>query len=127
MRIPMTQRAGVLLATVALASGTALATAPSAAAANPCWNSGGTWWCNNVPGAPVYRSPYVTDVVGYMYSNPSWFKCRYDFGAEVGGPHPYRWVWTKADNGAWGWMKDTDIYSETDPLPDTSLSCPSYS
>jgi hypothetical protein len=80
-----------------------------------CWYSGTHWWCNNVSGAPVYNSAYA--VVGYMYSNPSWFICRSDFGGYVGGPHPYRWEYTQADNGAWGWMKDTAIYSETNPLP----------
>ncbi|MFI6404759.1 hypothetical protein [Streptomyces sp. NPDC050548] len=88
----------------------------SAALAAGCWYSGSHWWCNNVSGAPVYASGTAT-VVGYMYSNPSWFVCRSDNGGYVGGPHPYRWEWTQADNGAWGWMKDTAIYSETDPLP----------
>ncbi|MBK3569948.1 hypothetical protein JHN47_40335 [Streptomyces sp. MBT62] len=87
----------------------------SAALAAGCWYSGSHWWCNNVSGAPVYASSGA--VVGYMYSNPSWFVCRSDNGGYVGGPHPYRWEWTQADNGAWGWMKDTAIYSETDPLP----------
>ncbi|QFQ98888.1 hypothetical protein F9278_25100 [Streptomyces phaeolivaceus] len=118
------RRIGTLLATTALATGAGLLTAPTASAANPCWQSGGNWWCDNVPGAAVYKNPYTFEVVGHMYSNPSWFKCRYDFGGNVGGPHPNRWIWTQADNGAWGWMKDTDIYSETDPLPAASPSCP---
>ncbi|MET8082099.1 hypothetical protein [Streptomyces sp. NPDC005303] len=80
-----------------------------------CWYSASHWWCNNVSGAPVYASSGA--VVGYMYSNPSWFVCRSDNGGYVGGPHPNRWEWTQADNGNWGWMKDTAIYSETDPLP----------
>ncbi|MFI1302793.1 hypothetical protein [Streptomyces sioyaensis] len=84
--------------------------------ANACWYSGSHWWCNNRSGAPVYK-PGSTTVVGYMNSNPSWFVCRSDNGGHVGGPHPNRWEWTQADNGAWGWMKDTDISSETDPLP----------
>lgn len=86
------------------------------ALANACWYSGSHWWCNNRSGAPVYK-PGTTTVVGYMNSNPSWFVCRSDNGGHVGGPHPNRWEWTQADNGAWGWMKDTDISSETDPLP----------
>ncbi|MFF0626754.1 hypothetical protein [Streptomyces sp. NPDC004296] len=84
-----------------------------------CWYSGSHWWCNNRPGAPVYR--YGRDiVVGVMHSNPSWFLCRIDDSDRPtggGGPHPNRWVETQADNGAWGWMKDSDIGSETDPLP----------
>ncbi len=33
------------------------------------------------------------------------------------GPHPTRWVYTQADNGARGWMCDNGIASETNPLP----------
>jgi hypothetical protein len=122
------RRVGALLAATALTVGVAVATAPSAAAASPCWNDGSTkWWCNNVSGAPVYGTvgdnhiyPDPNTVVGYMYSNPSWFQCRYDGGNPdeyVGGPHPYRWEWTEADNGEYGWMKDTAIGSETNTLP----------
>ena len=93
---------------------TSVTTSAGALAAG-CWYSASHWWCYNVSGAPVYASSGA--VVGYMYSNPSWFVCRSDNGGYVGGPHPYRWEWTQADNGAWGWMKDTAIYSETDPLP----------
>ncbi|MET9900413.1 hypothetical protein [Streptomyces sp. NPDC006446] len=38
--------------------------------------------------------------------------------AWVGGPHPTRWLMTKADNGQLGFMKDTAISSETDPVRD---------
>ncbi|MFI6056390.1 hypothetical protein ACIBCO_40845 [Streptomyces violascens] len=83
-----------------------------------CWYASSHWWCNNVSGAGVYiNNNGQAQYVGTMYSNPSWFTCRSDAGGYVGGPHPYRWEWTQADNGAWGWMKDTDIYSETNPLP----------
>ncbi|MER7896828.1 hypothetical protein ABTX62_12080 [Streptomyces sp. NPDC096046] len=82
-------------------------------------------WCHNVSGAAVYgsignnrRYPDPTTVVGHMYSNPSWFYCKLDNQAWVGGPHPTRWVLTVADNGQLGWMKDTAIYSETNPLRD---------
>ncbi|MER5887872.1 hypothetical protein ABT160_28985 [Streptomyces sp. NPDC001941] len=98
-----------------IAVGAAVPASLSAKAAG-CWYSGSHWWCNNRVGAAVYK-PGVLEVVGRMYSNPSWFTCRSDNGGHVGGPHPNRWEWTQADNGAWGWMKDTDISSETDPLP----------
>jgi hypothetical protein len=90
----------------------------TAQAANPCWwgDGGQHMYCNNVVGATVYAEPNTSHPVGTMYSNPSWFECRTDSGAYVGGPHPYRWEYTEADNGQWGYMKDTDIYSETDPL-----------
>ncbi|MFF1701830.1 hypothetical protein [Streptomyces sp. NPDC058252] len=93
----------------------------TAEAANPCWWSrdGQHMYCNNVVGATVYATPDTSHPVGKMYSNPSWFECRTDYGAYVGGPHPNRWEWTEADNGQWGYMKDTDIYSETNPLPDS--------
>jgi hypothetical protein len=120
------RRVGALLAATALTVGVAVATAPSAAAASPCWNDGSTkWWCNNVSGAPVYGTvgdnhiyPDPNTVVGYMYSNPSWFYCKEDGQAWVGGPHPTRWLMTVADNGQLGFMKDTAIYSETDPVLD---------
>jgi hypothetical protein len=119
------RRVGALLAATALTVGVAVATAPSAAAASPCWNDGSTkWWCNNVSGAPVYGTvgdnhiyPDPNTVVGYMYSNPSWFYCKEDDQAWVGGPHSTRWEMTVADNGRLGFMKDTAISSETDPLP----------
>ncbi|MET9499070.1 hypothetical protein [Streptomyces sp. NPDC006552] len=117
----------LLFSAATLTIGLGAATAPPASAAAGCWQSGGHWWCNNVSGAAVYgfkdlarAYPDSSRVVGHMYSNPSWFDCRYDGGNPdeyVGGPHPYRWVWTKADNGAWGWMKDTAIASETNTLP----------
>jgi hypothetical protein len=119
------RRVGALLAATALTMGVAVATAPSAAAASPCWNDGSTkWWCNNVSGARVYGTvgdnhiyPDPNTVVGYMYSNPSWFYCKEDDQAWVGGPHSTRWEMTVADNGRLGFMKDTAISSETDPLP----------
>ncbi|MET8678022.1 hypothetical protein ABZW18_10630 [Streptomyces sp. NPDC004647] len=87
------------------------------AVANPCWYRSGHWWCNNVVGAPVYGANSDA-VVGRMYSNPSWFICRQEGGSTGGGgPHPNRWIYTQADNGAWGFMRDSDIYSETNALP----------
>lgn len=121
----MRGRLGAVLATVALTAGIGAVAAPSANAAPGCWtNDGGTrWYCNNVPGAPVYgiignnhSYPDPSVVVGYMNSNPSWFYCKLDGQAWVGGPHPTRWLMTVADNGRLGFMKDTAISSETDPV-----------
>ncbi|WP_055711968.1 hypothetical protein [Streptomyces torulosus] len=117
-----------LVATAGLAAaiGTTVV-APSASAASNCWRheDGNRYWCQNVSGAPVYGSignsrlyPDPNQVVGTMFSNPSWFYCKLDDQAWVGGPHPTRWLRTVADNGAYGWMKDTAIYSETDPVRD---------
>lgn len=117
-----------LVATAGLAAALATTVAsPSASAASGCWAYGDNnrSWCENVSGAPVFGSvgnnhlyPNPDQVVGYMNSNPSWFYCKMDDQAYVGGPHPTRWLRTVADNGASGWMRDTDIYSETDPVRD---------
>ncbi|MEV7007933.1 hypothetical protein [Streptosporangium sp. NPDC051022] len=123
--------AAVAMATAAVIAGPV--GTGSASAAGPCWYSGSHWWCNNVSGAKVYgfredtarNYPDRNRTVGRMFSNPSWFQCRFDGSPDngngdtywVGGPHPYRWIWTMADNHEWGWMKDTDISSETQTLP----------
>jgi hypothetical protein len=116
------------LATLAAVTGLTigLSTAPPASAAGGCWpGDHNQWWCNNVSGAPVYGTvgdnhiyPDPTTTVGYMYSNPSWFFCKMDGQAWVGGPHPTRWLMTVADNGRLGFMKDTAISSETDSVRD---------
>ncbi len=76
-----------MLATAALAVGFGAVAAPSADAAAGCWNNddGIKWYCNNVSGAPVYgiignnhSYPDPGKIVGYMYSNPSWFYCKED-------------------------------------------------
>lgn len=100
----------------AVAKAKAASKGESVGTANACW-SDGKWWCNNVAGAPIYASGSTT-VVGHVETNPSVFVCRSDNGGNHGGPHPTRWEWTQADDtGAWGWMNDNDISSETDPLP----------
>ncbi|MFB7918146.1 hypothetical protein [Streptomyces sp. NPDC056061] len=111
-------------ATLAVSLG--VVAAPSASAADNCWpGESNRWYCHNVPGSPVYGTvgnnhsyPDPSTVVGYMNSNPSWFSCKEDNQDWVGGPHPTRWLMTVADNGQLGFMKDTAIYSETDPVPD---------
>lgn len=119
-RVQIRSRLRIFTAIAALSAGIGVISAPPAAAASPCWTDGsaprGYYWCYNVAGAPVYKGVYTYEIVGYMNTTKSWFACRYDYGGWVGGPHPYRWLLTKADNGAWGYMKDSDIYSETDPV-----------
>ncbi|MFD9354660.1 hypothetical protein [Streptomyces sp. NPDC060031] len=109
-----------ILATAALTLA-ALVPATGAQAATGCTrdtapSGAAIFWCSNVYGAPVYQGSNTGKIVGWMYSTHSWFACRYDYGADIGGPHPHRWLYTQADNGAWGMMRDTDIYSETDPV-----------
>jgi hypothetical protein len=89
--------------------------AHTAKAASACYFSGSHWWCNNRYGALVVD--YYNNPVGYMYSTTSWFSFRCEGGHSNNGPHPNRWEYTQADNGAWGWMSDGDISSETNSLP----------
>lgn len=122
----MRKSLAVLCSAAALTVGLGTLAAPPASAASGCWQNAGSWWCYNRVGAPVYGYkdlaffyPDPSRIVGYMYSNPSWFTCRWEGSSSeyyVGGPHPYRWEWTVADNGASGWMKDTAISSETNPI-----------
>ncbi|WP_327657853.1 hypothetical protein [Streptomyces sp. NBC_00483] len=121
----MKRKLASVLGAVALAAGAVVTLAPTASAADGCWQDGNRHWCHNVAGAPVYGTignnhlyPDPGRVVGYMNSNPSWFYCKMDGQDWVGGPHPTRWLMTVADNGQLGFMKDTDIYSETDPVRD---------
>jgi hypothetical protein len=112
----------IAMVLVALTAGTVAAVAPvaPASAASGCWYQSSHWWCRNAYAAPVYALSWDGTYyeVGKMYTTTSWFDCRDEDGNPwVGGPHPYRWEFTQADNGAWGWMKDTSIISETNPLP----------
>ncbi|MEV0617915.1 hypothetical protein AB0I81_31645 [Nonomuraea sp. NPDC050404] len=110
------------LAAAAPAAQAATTAATASAAADPCWYQSGNWYCVNRRGAPVWSRGDNPVVVGYMNTTTSWFKCRKEGARNNNGPHPNRWLWTQADNGAWGWMKDGDIYSETNPVP--GLPCP---
>jgi len=86
-----------------------------------CYNAQGTnhYMCSNVAGAEV---EWAGRPAGYLLSDFNWFLCRYEGDPTGGGgPHPNRWIYTLADmnlsNGGYGFVKDSDIYSETDPLP----------
>lgn len=117
-------------------AGVAVIPAATAHAASSCWDAGFTapdaehrlheaYYCNNVSPTYAYSNPSLDwDVVGTLVSNPSWFVCSMDNGApngEVNGPHPTRWLYTQTDTGAWGWVSDNKILSETDPVPTCSL------
>ncbi|MDN3357772.1 hypothetical protein [Actinomadura sp. DC4] len=110
------------LTAVAPAAHAATRTTAKTVAADNCWSASGHWWCHNRAGAPVWSRGDNPVVVGYMNTTTSWFNCRKEGAKNNNGPHPNRWEWTEADNGAWGWMKDSDIISETNPLP--GLPCP---
>ena len=78
------------------------------------------WWCNNRAGI---RVEWDGETVGYLNSTTNWFTCRYEGDPTGGGgPHPNRWIYTLADSphrshGGWGFVKDSDVYDETNPLP----------
>ncbi|MFJ8053227.1 hypothetical protein [Streptomyces luteogriseus] len=117
MRLHLRVRAAALTVAAALGSLGLIAPTASASAQHQCTLEVNAHYCYNVYAAQVYDNFNGTGkVVGYMYTTYSWFSCRLDNGAYVGGPHPNRWLLTKADNGVWGWMKDTSVSSETNPL-----------
>ncbi|NEA56254.1 hypothetical protein G3I60_19405 [Streptomyces sp. SID13666] len=110
-----------LAATALALAATITVPVSSAQAATGCIrdvdNGAYIFWCHNVYRAPVYKTSTTSSgIVGYMYSTNSWFSCRYDYGGYIGGGHPTRWLFTTADNGAHGMMRDTDIYDETDTV-----------
>lgn len=107
-----------LVTTTAAVLAVSLTAASPAAAADPCWQSGGKWWCHNLVGAPLLE-PETGAVIDHLRTNPSVFVCRQEGNSHGGGgPHPNRWLWTQGDDhGRWGWVKDTDVASETDSLP----------
>jgi hypothetical protein len=122
-------RISALSATMAVSAALAVVPAAHASAASNCWDGGfkvsdpgggvyEAYWCHNVNTAAYIPASY-DDSVGSLDSNPSWFACKTDSGAwnGEGSPHPYRWVWTEADDGEWGWVPDSDIIDETNPIP----------
>lgn len=100
----------------------AVAQTPASAAASTCDGDAlsGHWWCTNKPGI---RVQWAGQTVGYLNSGRNWFTCRYEGDPTGGGgPHPNRWIYTLADtphlgHGGWGFVKDSDVIDETNPLP----------
>jgi hypothetical protein len=113
----------VLLALSACAiDGDELAGAAEASlAAAPCTpRADGRWDCNNHNPAPIFDVPFfwITGTkIDHLRHNTDWFECRGDYEYAGGGPHPYRWILTQGDDfGKWGWVRDIDINSDTDPI-----------
>lgn len=106
--------AALAMGLIGLGAGTAVADPAVAAAA--CWKSGSGWKCNNKTNI---RVEWAGKEVGRLLTNPSWFKCRHEGDPTGGGgPHPNRWIFTQADTTSnWGFVKDSDVISETNPLP----------
>ncbi|WP_431933478.1 hypothetical protein [Nonomuraea jabiensis] len=85
--------------------------------ADLCWNRENRWWCSNRTPAPIYEAG-TTNIIDYLLTNPSVFACRAEGNRNNNGPHPNRWEWTNGDvTGRWGYVMDSWISSETDPLP----------
>jgi hypothetical protein len=86
-------------------------------AAAPCTiRSDGKYTCFNRVPSPMFVNN-KSDPINYLRTNPSWFQCRSEGAFSGGGPHASRWVLTEGDdNNAWGWVRDIDIASETDPV-----------
>lgn len=80
----------------------------------------GKWRCENRAPALLFttrsQSSHALDT---MRSTISIFRCKAEGGFSGGGVHPNRWACTQGDDQKkFGWMRDIDIASETDPLPD---------
>lgn len=124
-RITFKKPLAFALTTAAAAALVALP-AGSAQAASNCWAAGfdrygyPASYCNNATGVAVRELvDGGTHVVDRLRTNPSWFACRADFPDRPNGSsvHPYRWLWTQGDdNGAWGWVSDGDVISETNTV-----------
>jgi hypothetical protein len=117
--------AATATALTATAMTVAVAATP-AQAASPCWEAGFTsggfqyiaYDCNTVYGARVYESQWSTRYIDHVYTSPQWYQCRTE-GRDngEGAPHPTRWLRVKGSQyGLWGYVRDTDIYNETNPL-----------
>ncbi|WP_328473706.1 hypothetical protein OHA21_13220 [Actinoplanes sp. NBC_00393] len=76
-------------------------------------------YCDNVAPTTVYSGATFAEPAGKLTTSRSWFMCFNDHGEYHGrGPHPTRWLYTKADTPAntWGYVPDFRIYSETDTV-----------
>ncbi|GGT95044.1 hypothetical protein [Actinomadura citrea] len=106
----------VITAVPAVAGASPLPAEKGAAARfSPCWKRWDAWWCDNRWPAPVLVNGQVVD---NLRKTPKIFRCRAELDWHGLGPHPRRWVYTRGDDhGAWGWVKDSDINGDTDPLP----------
>jgi hypothetical protein len=126
------KKLGAVAITGAAAAAMIVIPATAANAASPCRDAGFTrttpwgytkevFFCRNVAPQPVYAGDRTTSPrVGTLTSSTSWFICVSDIGENNGSrPHPNRWLYTLADtpSGAWGYVPDKLVISETDSIP----------
>jgi hypothetical protein len=111
------------LVVLAVGAGVGLVSSAPAQAAVPCVPNGVVisdtpqFNCQNVYGARVYAQPAIGTYIDHLYTTTSWFECRTEGGPNgETSPHPTRWLLTKGDGGKLGYVRDTDVYSETNPL-----------
>lgn len=93
----------------------------SSSAAAPCWQNSRGWYCNNTAPVIVYERPTtLSDPAGTVLTTTSRFICRGEGQPHHQGPHFNRWEKVPTDEppGSWGWMLDSQISSETNPLPE---------
>ncbi|MCQ9182622.1 hypothetical protein KMT30_26975 [Streptomyces sp. IBSBF 2953] len=113
------------LALIGVAFAQPVSAAPTQATAGECQrvpsrDSNPThFYCWNTPGI---RVEWAGETAGYLMTNLNWFICRYEGDPTGGGgPHPNRWIYTLADgaisHNGWGFVKDSDVKDETNPLP----------
>jgi hypothetical protein len=133
----VTRKLAALGAAVMASTALAVVPATSASAADTCSNAGfqvfvpyglsngdpagyyEAYYCNNITPVSVYQFPDRGQTVGFMYERTNWYACQINWGDFNGesGSHARRWLFTLDDTGQWGWVADSDIYSETDPVP----------
>lgn len=90
------------------------ATAPASASVLviPCTPdlANNRWSCTNRPNIEVVDA-HVT--VGRLHGSRNYFFCREDGG----DPQATSWIYTRADNGNHGFVRDSDVFDETDAIP----------
>lgn len=100
-----------------VAAGSPLSGSPQPAArAEACRLHADNMWCHNRIPAPVIVDGRVVD---HLRSSPWVFDCRAELDRHGLGPHPRRWAHVRSgsDHHLPGWVRDSDISDDTEPLP----------
>jgi hypothetical protein len=108
-----------MVAALALGMAATVVSAVPAAANPPCHaNSDGSLNCGNTAPTTVWESPQAqaggqNRRVDTLRSNPSWFKCwTNDIRDST------IWYFTYGDDtGQWGFVRQTAVFTPTDPFP----------
>ncbi|MGW1177477.1 hypothetical protein ACWD4P_27630 [Kitasatospora sp. NPDC002543] len=112
------RKIAVLAMTAALAAGTAAMGSPASAAACGV-QSDSRLHCGNSVGAKGYADrSYRSIVRGTLNTDYNWFVC-WGHGEQNPGGNDI-WYWTQLDNGAWGNVPASNVYTGQDPAPGLS-------